>query len=671
MSTEGRPSREVRELARAIRRQKRVVLLFVFAIVLPAATLGFFGLRALQADRFRIEGFLKKEREEALRRADGRLRERVRTIQERLQRLEAQSEIPGTLLRVTAAGDVTFVRERYRIRALEPDPRLSARGPDILEAERLEYQSRDFSAAARRYARLSRDDDPYVRSLALVGLARTSLRLGRSNDAFSAYRRLLREIPAELERETSAHALLAGLQIASLGEEALEELLSGYALLLRDRWILSGELAHFYASELEREIEKRCSGKDCTEYLDLRGRREERLRAIESLEDLHRRLSRALGSWASSELPPNELVLELPERRSVVVGIRTGEREARASVVSDESLAELPPEAGIALQITNSRGDVLYGPAAIPPAEQIDTMTLVGEGLPSWSLTAFQESSGSLLASRRNLYLGLTTALALWLLFGALLTARSLRQEMALVGMKTELVSLVSHEFKSPITSLRALVDGLRGGSVSDPARVGQYLAVASSELQRLTRLVNNLLDFSRIEAGTRRYRLGPCDLGALLRDLLLHFDARAGELGFQIESRIDPVPEVSADADAVSQAVLNLLDNAVKSSGERKWIGVELTSLGEQVDLAVSDRGKGIPHEEFGRLFETSHRAESSSDGRGLGLGLPIVKHVMDGHGGRVEVESEPGKGSTFRLLFPVQEVSMREGTAYADSAG
>jgi len=568
--TEGRPSREVRELARAIRHQKRVVLLFVFAIVLPAATLGFFGLRALQADRFRIEGLLKREREEALRRAEGHLREKVAATQQRLRSLDAQSEIPGTLLRVTAAGDVVFVRERYRIRAQEPDPGLTASGPDLLEGERLEYQSRDFTAAARRYESLSRDDDPYVRSLALLGLARTSLRRGAREDALSAYRRLLREIPDELERETSAHALLAALQIASLDEEALTELLAAYALLLRDRWILCGELARFYASELEREIEKRCSEKMCTEYLDLRARRDERLQAIESFEDLHRQLSRPLASWARSELPPHELVLELPEQRSVVLALRTGEGTVHASVVRDETLAELPPEAGIVLQVTSSDGEVLYGPIAGPPSNELDTMVLMGDGLPAWRLAAFQQSSGAILAGRRNLYLGLTTVLALWLLFGALLTARSLRQEMALVGMKTELVSLVSHEFKSPITSLRALLDGLRGGSVTDPARARQYLAVASSELQRLTRLVNNLLDFSRIEAGTRRYRLAPCDLGALLRDLLVHFEARAGELGFHIESRIEPVAEVSADADAVSQAVLNLLDNAVKSSGER-----------------------------------------------------------------------------------------------------
>jgi hypothetical protein len=185
--TEGRPSREVRELARAIRHQKRVVLLFVFAIVLPAATLGFFGLRALQADRFRIEGLLKREREEALRRAEGHLREKVAATRQRLRSLDAQSEIPGTLLRVTAAGDVVFVRERYCIRAQEPDPGLTARGPDLLEAERLEYQAKDFTVAARRYERLSRDDDPYVRSLALLGLARTSIRRGAREDALSAY----------------------------------------------------------------------------------------------------------------------------------------------------------------------------------------------------------------------------------------------------------------------------------------------------------------------------------------------------------------------------------------------------------------------------------------------------------------------------------------------------
>jgi signal transduction histidine kinase len=654
----------VLDLARAVRRQKRVVLLFLFAIVLPAAALGFFGLRALQADQFRIQALLKREREEALRQAEARVRGRIEQIQGQLRSAIFPEDVPGTLLRVTPQGDFLFVREGYRIRTLERDPRIGAGGPALQEAEELEYQTRDFGSARSRYRILSRDQDPYIRSLGLIGLARTSLRSGQKAEALSAYRRLVREVPSELERETAAHALLAGLQIASIEDGGVEETVAAYRLLVKDRWILCSQIADFYAAELERAIEERCrgaSGPRCKEYPDLRAARDDRLRAIQSFEDLYRRLSRALGSFASSELARSELVLEIPESGAVVVAVRASE-EARASVVDQEVLARLPSESGMVLRIANSRGDAVYGPAEIPESVEGDTLAFAGDELPSWTLTAFQESSASLLAGRRYLYFGLTVVLALWLLFGALLTARSLRQQMELVGMKTELVSLVSHEFKSPITSLRALLDGLLGGSVTDPERERKYLVVARSELQRLTRLVNNLLDFSRIEAGTRRYRLAPTNLEVMLRDLLLHFEARAAELGFRIETRIEPVPEVDADADAVSQAVLNLLDNAVKNSDGRKRIEVRLASDEGQVVLEVSDEGRGLRPEDVKKVFEKSFHTESAFDGRGLGLGLPIVKHVMEAHGGSVEVRSKPEEGSAFRLLFPT-----REATAHA----
>lgn len=689
MSAEGRPSREARNLALAIRRQKRVVLLFVFAILLPAAALGFFGLRALEADQFRIQQLLKREQEEALRQAAGRVRLGIAALLDELRRLAQGAQpgqIPGTLMRVSSSGDFSFLRERYRFRAQERDPRATAEGREILDAEKLEFGSRSLPDAATRYARLSRNEDPYLRSLALVGLARVFRGMGRPEESLAAYHRLLHETPEELEHETAAHALMAGLQIAAVhrergeGEKALPDLLSAYHLLLKKRWIVSAQIFGFYARELERDVEELCRAKappTCAEFQEIRAARQHRLSEIESLEGLHALLQRTLTEWGRSPLPPKDLVLDFSETRMVVVAVRA-DAQVLALAVGDQALADLilgpgavPPETGVSLQLTNERGDVLHGGGMRPAGGTLETMTL-GEGLPRWTVAAFHGPASLPFTTRRNLYLGLTAVLALWLLFGALLTARSLRQEMEIVSMKAEFVSLVSHEFKNPITSLRALLDGLRGGAVTDPGRARHYLDVASAELQRLTRLVNNLLDFSRIDAGTRGYRLIPTDLDALLQDLLVPFETRAAELGFRVETAIaERLPEVPVDRDAISQAVLNLLDNAVKNSRDEKWIGIRLAADSRYLVLEVSDRGRGLRPEEIQAILDKSYPAgeEGAAEGRGLGLGIPIVQHVMDSHRGRVEVRSEPGKGSTFRLLIPMSPTKQDE--QQADSPG
>jgi hypothetical protein len=260
-------SREVRDLALAIRRQKRVVILFVFAILLPAAILGFFGLRALESDRFRIEELLKREREEALRDTAARIRAGLTQLFEDLNHLasseEGWDELPGTVLRVSLSGDFQFLRERYRIRGRERDPRLSEESRELLEAEKLEFASRSLEQAAARYQRLSRSPDPYVRSSAVVGLARVS---GREK-SLRTYRRLLLEVPDELERDTAAHALMASLGVAAIYRErgeaskGITDLLAGYELLTKHRWVVSSELFRYYSSELEREMEELCAAK--------------------------------------------------------------------------------------------------------------------------------------------------------------------------------------------------------------------------------------------------------------------------------------------------------------------------------------------------------------------------------------------------------------------------
>ena len=177
-------------------------------------------------------------------------------------------------------------------------------------------------------------------------------------------------------------------------------------------------------------------------------------------------------------------------------------------------------------------------------------------------------------------------------------------------------------------------------------------------ESRRLTQLINNILDFSRIEAGRREYRMVPSDIGAVVRDVVESYRFAIEKLGFKLELELaDELPPLELDPEALSQALINLLNNAIKYSPEQKAIKVGLRREGDRVLLSVSDHGIGIPRAEHRRIFEKFYRAETSlvHTTKGSGLGLALVQHITEAHGGRVELVSAPGEGSTFTLSLPV----------------
>ncbi|HSA96058.1 MAG TPA: ATP-binding protein, partial [Acidobacteriota bacterium] len=226
-----------------------------------------------------------------------------------------------------------------------------------------------------------------------------------------------------------------------------------------------------------------------------------------------------------------------------------------------------------------------------------------------------------------------------------------------LVRMKTEFISALSHELRTPMTSLTGLSELLRSGKVEDPAQRERLLGLMAGECGRLARFLTNVLDYGRIEAEARSYAFRDVDLGPLTRDVadLVRGSLEAEGPAIEVEAPGAPVV-VRADPDAVRQALLNLLDNAVKYSPKGGPISVALTGDPEAAVIAVRDRGIGIAPSERDRIFEAFYRSPQAVERfpTGVGLGLRIVRHIMDAHGGRVDVASEPGRGSVFSLVFP-----------------
>jgi signal transduction histidine kinase len=252
---------------------------------------------------------------------------------------------------------------------------------------------------------------------------------------------------------------------------------------------------------------------------------------------------------------------------------------------------------------------------------------------------------------------GLILLIDLMLAAGLFLVYKNVKRELHLSRLKSDFVANVSHELKTPLALIRLFAETLEMGRVPGEEKARQYYRVINKESQRLTQLINNILDFSRIEAGRKEYRFARADVGRIVHDVLESYRFPIEQQGFTLETEVaEDLPAVEVDKEAVSQALLNLLNNAIKYSPEEKYLKVTARADNGHVAVAVTDRGIGIPKGDHKRIFEKFFRGENSlvHETKGSGLGLSLVRHIAEAHGGSVEVESSPGKGSTFTLLLP-----------------
>lgn len=273
-----------------------------------------------------------------------------------------------------------------------------------------------------------------------------------------------------------------------------------------------------------------------------------------------------------------------------------------------------------------------------------------------------------------NLTFSIFTALVL--IGGIVLALRTASRSMKLSQMKADFVSNVSHELRTPLASIRVFGEFLKLGRVRDPNKIHEYGEYIETESRRLTQLINNILDFSKIESGQKTYEFEESDIEQVVTDTLKTFEIMFEQNGFsiQLEKPARHLPPVVIDSNAIAQAFINLLDNAVKYSGEARVINVRLSHAGKFVTVSVRDHGIGIAKEEIDKVFEKFYRVGNNlvHDVKGSGLGLSIVKHIVEAHNGTVTIESEPGNGTTFSIHLPcVDDQSYYSRTSAADKNG
>ncbi len=260
----------------------------------------------------------------------------------------------------------------------------------------------------------------------------------------------------------------------------------------------------------------------------------------------------------------------------------------------------------------------------------------------------------------RTFYLGALALVVGLTLFGGYLLWRDVRREIRLAELRSQFVSSVSHELKTPLTAIRMFAETLQLGRAGDERVLQEYLETIVNETERLTRLLNNVLDFSKIERGQKFYHPVISPIGEIAQAAARAAHYPLEQQGFRLQVDIEEAPLVArVDRDAIEQAILNLLTNAMKYSGENRDVWLRVFARGGEAVIEVEDHGVGIAPQEHARIFEKFYRVPTPENRLipGTGLGLALVAHVVKAHGGRVEVRSAPGQGSTFAIHLPLAQ--------------
>jgi len=510
-----------------------------------------------------------------------------------------------------------------------------------------------------------------VRVAALLRLGRSLRKAGRTGEALDAYAELA-TLDSTPELGLPAALVAREARCSALAEAGRNDDLKGEAAaLLRDledgRWQLSRSAYEFRASEARRWIGDGARPPPPAEALALSAT-----------------VSNLVDEWRARPGNSSGRRVFVVDSQAVLAAWRGTPTRLTAALGGVEYLRAVwneavPDRKRTRLALTDAQGRTVFG-APPGPSGRGAVRTAAVTNLP-WTLHVSAADPSALVpgvTARRRLLLAGLSILALLLLITSYFIVRAMTRELAVARLQSDFVASVSHEFRSPLTSMRQLSSMLVQGRLpSDEQRQRSYEFLAD-ETGRLDRLIEGLLDFGLMEAGEARYRLRSTDAVELVRDTVTAFQRTVTARGYQVELSLPASSSgdtadrravryfILADEDALGRAIWNLLDNAVKFSPDERHVWVDVVPLHEKararLAIVVKDRGMGIPATEHGTIFDRFVRGAASREAgiKGTGIGLAMVKHIVDAHGGSLRLESAPGEGSTFSIVLPAGAVGL-----------
>jgi signal transduction histidine kinase/tetratricopeptide (TPR) repeat protein len=693
----------------------KVTLIFLVSLSVPSAFLLFLAIRGIENDRALAEQNLLSEHKIIANSLAMEVDEEISLVEEKLINLLRESSelseadwIRSIIARLSSSAliDEIFVlkegtlvypiaRLLYQIDPSQPSDQVQSSRMDVRriidEAEMNEFQLKNYTRAGELYrSALKITPNHHTRADLLMRIARVSTRKGALAQAMETYtvvvdRYSKSRLPGGLPGGLAARLELTGLSLRNKDfTKAGRMLCELYQELLERNWSLNRHQFRFLqtrieslATELEDSLESSdtdayCRIEEFNHKADSLASRTDYLLEVQSaglpiVLDLMREetgngnYTRRLvitGSDAQFLL----LIARAAEHhgnRFPIVGAIINQTELAGSILPG-LIENLAVGDNSTLIIRDADGGGIYG--LPPPAESRMTVVLPFTGnFPPWSIELHQDDPQffeQLLSSRRSFYIYALVIVMLALTFGAIMTLRMMARELELARLKSDFVSTVSHEFKSPLTSIRQLSEMLQSGRVLSETRRKHYYDVILEQSERLSRLVSNILDLASIDDKRLRLDFSLVDMKELLTEIVVRARQQGGGEEIPIKLDVDDhLPLAFVDPGAITQIMNNLIDNAIKYSGESPNVSITVRIDNDEMVIRVEDEGIGIPQEEIEKVFERFYRVgdEFTRKVKGSGLGLALVKELVLAHKGTVRVSSEIGKGSLFTVRLPL----------------
>ena len=576
--------------------------LLVLGILLPGIILAVFGFRSLRQDRLLAERQTRDTLDNAVELAG-------REITRELARWQDWRDLDAATLAFARDGSLQSAHGLLWLPGAIPEPAL----PEVAaRAEEAEIRHNDYTTALRLYRTALAEAPAETQSALLLRIARTARKDGDMQTARQSWRRIL-------SLTVSPATAPARLALVESGDaRALDfyrDLISGDFPFPRESYL-------FYSARVRRLIGDRAAA----EFHDAEQRRAALTEAAEAF----------LAAL----------------RRNPAPGFLAFWDVGRATLIPEDALFRRLDKAVQPAQTAL----ISIRPRSSPSGALSVLRPLSDPDLP-WRIEAAPRNAAASERSLRNhqrLFLGALALVLAVLLSGVFLTARAIRREASAAQLQSDFVATVSHEFRSPLTGIRQLAELLDSGILKSDDRRREYYRLILQESDRLTHLVENLLDFSRLEAGRKHYRMAAIDSSPWLEATAAV--ARNPRLSTSIPAGL---PTVLGDPDALASAVLNLMDNALKYSPPQSPVRLAALAGSGRLSISVADHGPGIVPEEQARIFEKFYRGggELSRQVKGAGIGLSLVKRIVEDHGGSVSVVSQRGEGCTFTIDLKVTE--------------
>ena len=703
----------MRIFSQGIFARRKIVFIFLLAILLPSLIIGYLSFSTFAQRRESVRRLLESNLwisgESALKSIESALLEHEKKALKpenftRLTELKDTEQILSDYYKLSKeiAGQLFLLNPEYQIIIPktgkedisifpgEKNVQDSEFAQALKQAESLEFSGKNYSRAAELYRKCySLAPTNQHRALALEALGRCLLSSKKYGEANKTYSELSAKYGQSLNKAGHPYGILAAFQLYDIErrrkreENSLKILLSLYGKIRNGVWLITFPAYDFFIVEIESILDDKFSDGRFPEiresYLALQKQQSSYLEALlfsdflkrEAVPKIKEKLT--LSRIGGDAQPGRLLALRreevclvsysaLPNFQSekTFYGGYCWDLSSLKKEIFPNILENLTKDTGLSLQVIDERGrNILTGKEELTSKE---SLSLAYRQFPfPWKLLVSQPAFSDLeLTARREnfLYGALLAFIVALMLMGAFLMVRDISRESETTRLKTEFVHNISHELKTPLTLIRLYGETLQRKEDLENDEKKEAYKIITKESERLSHLINNVLDFSRIEMGRKEFDFKKGTLAQIVCDTLESYRYHLEKKGFSIKKEIaSDLPETNFDEEAVASVLVNLLSNAMKFSPKIKEVTVKLFKANGNAILQVADKGIGILPKDTSRIFNRFYRAKNEivSDTRGSGLGLTLVKHIAEAHGGRIKVESEPGKGSVFSVIFPL----------------